>query len=157
MLSIYQRMLFGFMQASNIAGLLDTVALFYYNDTLGVSTAFLGISSVIVGCLTAYLTGNCRAMHDIWANLLFITVSSILFLCSPRWKPLRSSQGQISEEAIHPHFRTHVCCRSVLQDRGLDHKKCGWVLLRLLLSSADDGVVGFPNRSGCMGAGAREN
>lgn len=48
------------MQACNIAGLLDTVALFYYNNELGVSTSFLGISSVIVGCFAAYITGKSR-------------------------------------------------------------------------------------------------
>jgi sugar phosphate permease len=60
MLSNYQRILFGFMQSCNIAGLLDTVALFYYNNELGVSTSFLGISSVIVGCFAAYITGKSR-------------------------------------------------------------------------------------------------
>lgn len=58
MLSLAQCILYGYMQACNIAGLLDTVALFYYNDELGVSTAFLGIASVIVGCFTAYVTGK---------------------------------------------------------------------------------------------------
>ncbi len=57
-LTIWQRIIFGCLSSSNIAGLVDGLVMFYYNDQKGVSTEYLGIINLIIAIITAYWVGK---------------------------------------------------------------------------------------------------
>ena len=56
MLTNYQRILFGVTTTTvgSIIAFFEGVAIFYYNDHLGVSLEFLGLANFVIGAFAAY-------------------------------------------------------------------------------------------------------
>ena len=78
MLNAYQRVIFGISATTlgSIVALFEGVAIFYYNDNLGVSLEFLGLANFVIGTLAAY-TGT--VLYVVVLLLLTVTLSLTLY------------------------------------------------------------------------------
>ena len=56
-LSLFQLLVFGFLNNSNVSALSDALMVFHYSDSLGVSAAVLGLIHLVVAFAAAYGTG----------------------------------------------------------------------------------------------------